>query len=357
MTDPDGADRFAYDALDRLKKVTREVGGVDGAVEDYDYNALGALKLNAGIALDHQRPRLDGAGNADAAVPATVGGQAVTLDAGGRVTSLRGTTFDWEALGLLRHVQEPIPALAEVYGVDSNLRRISKSQGADTELYVYEGLDRIATIFAPGTQVEGPLKEGYLFDGIDQPLRIARPGASTNYYYYEIDLAGNVRGLRASGGASLGGYRYSAFGKTLEDTSLINQPLRWKGRWFSPVAGGTYDLRARQWSPELGVFLSVDEFEYHDVRGTLWSWPGQRPLFADPSGRLPWGPPMPPPVPPSPPGPRSCDPDNDRTPCEKECDDQHDSDHADCNKKKTPQERAICHGEANDKYGRCLSKC
>jgi len=30
--------------------------------------------------------------------------------------------------------------------------------------------------------------------------------------YYEVDLAGNVRGLRASGDASLGGYRYSAFG-------------------------------------------------------------------------------------------------------------------------------------------------
>jgi hypothetical protein len=66
----------------------------------------------------------------------------------------------------------------------------------------------------------------YLFDGIDHPLRIARPGvATTNYYYYEVDLAGNVRGLRASGGASLGGYRYSAFGKTVEDTSLINQSL------------------------------------------------------------------------------------------------------------------------------------
>ena len=72
-----------------------------------------------------------------------------------------------------------------------------------------------------------------------------------------------MRGLRASGGASLGGYRYSAFGQTLEDTTSITQPLRWKARWFSPVAGGTYDVRARQWSPELGIFLSVDEFRYH----------------------------------------------------------------------------------------------
>jgi len=172
----------------------------------------------------------------------------------------------------------------------------------------------------------------YLFDGIDHPLRIKQ---GTTTAYYELDLAGNVRGLRASGGASLGDYRYSAFGQTLEDTTSITQPLRWKGRWFSPVAGGTYDVRARQWSPELGIFLSVDEFGdlqdepegagapgsstvvvspgaispaihradialqrarrsgaptrsgfgYHDLHSTLWGWPGQSPILnSDPFG-------------------------------------------------------------------------
>jgi RHS repeat-associated protein len=127
----------------------------------------------------------------------------------------------------------------------------------------------------------------YLFDGIDHPLRI-KVAATNTTAYYELDLAGNVRGLRASGGASLGGYRYSAFGQTLEDTTSINQPLRWKARWFSNVAGGTYDMRARQWSPELGVFLTVDEFDWHSRRTTLWGWPGQSPArYRDPSGRGP----------------------------------------------------------------------
>jgi len=198
----------------------------------------------------------------------------------------------------------------------------------------------------------------YLFDGIDHPLRIKITTPTTVTAYYELDLAGNVRGLRASGGASLGGYRYSAFGKTLEDTTTIAQPLRWKARWFSPVAGGTYDVRARQWSPELGVFLSVDEFEYHDRHGTLWSWPGQSPvLFSDPTGHLPWGPPNPPPVPPTPPGPRSCEPDDDRTPCQKDCDAAHDRDHARCKDFKTPKERERCHSDANEDYAACLKRC
>jgi len=272
MADPDGVDVFEYDALDRLKKVTREVGGVAVSVEDYDYNALGALKVNAGVALDHQRPCLDGAGLADAAVPASLGGQAVTLNAGGRVTSLRGASFSWNLLGYLDQVQGPIPAVAEAYRVDSDMRRIMKTQGANQEFYIHEGLGRVATLAANRS-----IKEAYLFDGIDHPLRIKLPATSTTAYY-ELDLAGNVRGLRASGGASLGQYRYSAFGQTVEDTTSITQSLRWKGRWFSAVAGGTYDVRARQWSPELGIFLSVDEFDYQDDKSIPWGWPGMSPV-------------------------------------------------------------------------------
>ena len=34
------------------------------------------------------------------------------------------------------------------------------------------------------------------------------------------------------------------------------------------------------------MFLSVDEFEKHDVKTTLWGWPGQNPIrFDDPEGR------------------------------------------------------------------------
>jgi hypothetical protein len=36
----------------------------------------------------------------------------------------------------------------------------------------------------------------------------------------------------------------------------------------------------------LGVFLSIDEFAYHDARSTLWGWPGQNPYrWRDPTGR------------------------------------------------------------------------
>jgi hypothetical protein len=44
-------------------------------------------------------------------------------------------------------------------------------------------------------------------------------------------------------------------------------------------------MRARVWSPQLGSFLSVDAFQFHDGISTLWGWPQQSPLaLSDPSG-------------------------------------------------------------------------
>ncbi len=104
--------------------------------------------------------------------------------------------------------------------------------------------------------------------------------------------------------SDLGGYKYTAFGKLLPadagtpapelpdyqtgDAVAFEQPLRWQGRWYSELGGGTYDVRARQWSPGLGAFLSADEMGFLTPTGTLWSWPGQGPTMrSDPSGR--WG--------------------------------------------------------------------
>jgi hypothetical protein len=174
MTDPDGEDVLEYDDLDRLKKGTRRVGGVDVSVEDYAYNALGALKLNAGVALDDQRPRLDGAGTADAAVPATLGGQPVTLNAGGIITSLLGTTFTWNERGQLTAAQDPVPAAPETFTYDSHLRRATQAVGSNVEFNIYEGLDRIAVMNNTGQPTTT-----WLFDGIDHPLRCEQAAAQT----------------------------------------------------------------------------------------------------------------------------------------------------------------------------------
>src|SRR5580692_5348176 len=66
----------------------------------------------------------------------------------------------------------------------------------------------------------------------------------------------------------------------------LGQPLRWKARQWSDF-GQLYDVRTRWWSPQLGVFTSIDELSFYDLRTTLWGWGGQNPItWTDPTGRF-----------------------------------------------------------------------
>ena len=124
MTDPDGWYTFEYDDLDRLSQSTR---GIE--VETYDYNALGALHTNAGLTLDDQRDKLAGGGTADAAVPASYDNVAITLDLGGRITSLFGNTLAYNGRGRLISITHPTQnntTNAEYYAYDSQMRRIGR---------------------------------------------------------------------------------------------------------------------------------------------------------------------------------------------------------------------------------------
>src|SRR3984957_19488087 len=290
MADPEGTDTLVYDGLNRLVQVSRS----NGVVEDYAFNTLGALSVNAGALLNVQRPRLDGNGVADSAGPATYNGLPVALDGGGRITSLNGSSLVYGWRNELDSVTDGVTT--ETYGYDGFLRRISRinNQGVN-EYYTYEdatlefgghSLGSVAGTIASGRQLSavanarpmstlnvidgvgpqniiavldssGGVTSGILYDGVDLPLRLARSGLR---YYYEVDLAGNVRRLRDINGNDLGGYRYSAFGigypaDAGTPAAAIQQPLQWKARWASSLAGGVYDVRARQWSPGMAAFL------------------------------------------------------------------------------------------------------
>ncbi len=298
MTDPyGGSDSFTYDALNRLTGVTRSVGGAVEHVESYTYNAIGAVKTTfdpvamSEVTLDDQRPLLAGGGNGDAAVPNTLNGQPVTLDGGGRVTSLNGVTFSYDYFNRVTGTKYTSGGntVTETYGYDSFLRRVQRlhtetSPASSTStFYVFDGADMVATLAQGGT-----LQDAYLFDGVDHPLRLLR-GASS--YSYEVDLAGNVRRLRDNAGGDLGGYRYTAFGgqfapDTQTPAPVVVQPWTWKGRWFeSAIAGGVYEVRARWWNPAMAQFLSLDSYRYTRESATPWSWPLQNPVrWRDPTG-------------------------------------------------------------------------
>ena len=364
MTDPEGTEVIEYDALDRLARATRSSAGQPDAVEDYAYNALGALSVNAGVALDMQRPRLDNpAVLADSAVPRTFNGQPVVLDGAGRITALDGMTLAYSALSQLTGVQAG--GQSEVYYLDALSRRWGRTANGQTEIYVFDelaGTDVVGVI-----DTIGATKETYLFDGTDHPLRLRRGGF---VFFYEVDLAGNVRRLRDPSGADLGGYRYTAFGKsyaadaTTPDPAAQGavQPLRWKARWLNPLTG-LYDVRARQWSPELGAFTAIDEFVFQSMMTTLWGWPRQNPFKSkDPSGHGdPCGGSCDQCCGPQGPAPGECCKicwvPHDKEKCLKECDDQYERDNERCRNLPDPGDRSRCYEKATNDYGKCRRRC
>jgi hypothetical protein len=172
----------------------------------------------------------------------------------------------------------------------------------------------IGAISRTGTSPVAAIRQRILYEGIDTPLWLY-DAAQRVSAYYELDVIGNVRRLRAgkyageTAGrpplpADLGGYEYLAFGKAVTGAgapaaprvpdvttgSLVafNQFLRWQARPFVDRAGGVYDFRSRWWSVETATFLEPDGYGYLQRPGTLWSWPGQNPFkWRDPTGQGP----------------------------------------------------------------------
>jgi YD repeat-containing protein len=293
MGDPNGNDTITYDALDRVTSVSRAMTGVTVAPETYVYNALGALSTNAGVVLDDERPVLTGTGKAPAAVPNTYNGQAISMYSDGQISSLAGTTLALNLTGTVGYVNG--------VEIDNDMFQRVASDGLAQLVYTYDGANRSSTWKRSGS---GWVQHGFwVYDGVDHPLEhVDETGVRQ---YYELDLAGNVRRLRGPApvggvGADLGGYRYTAFGSSITDASAPSAPtgaaalpVRWKGRWLMYTTGSgaglveLYDMRARWWWPQGGVFVSVDGLGFHDSNATLWAWPGQNPYaYEDPSGHI-----------------------------------------------------------------------
>jgi RHS repeat-associated protein len=296
MADPEGEDTFTVDALNRLTTSTRTEPGQAPLAESFAYNALGALATYGSVTLTTDRPRRDGAGSAPSPVPASTPDGNVIIDGGGRITTIGDIALDYNTSGMARKITRTTGAAISTLNVefDPEFRHyrhtLSIDGGAPVSThFLHEGPNLVAEI----DDAQPSVKRTYLWEGVDHPLR-ARDASGVRAYY-ELDLAGNVRRLRApNSGTDLGGHRYGAFGKRLAPSAktpapLYEQPFSWKGRWthdWTSASAPLVDMRARVWSPGMAAFTSVDELGYHDARSTLWGWPRQNPIsWSDPSGR------------------------------------------------------------------------
>jgi RHS repeat-associated protein len=210
-----------YDRSDALVSVVK----TGGSLQSFSYDAYGALTTNVELA---------------------VAGTGYTYDAAGRLTFIdaQGTTSDATFV---------IDALGR-----AKTRSISTSPTATLDTYGYladtEVVSEIATTGGSTATTDAAL-------GPDGSRLAVKTGSTLSWTL--PDLHGDIAGLLASTPTTISdAYRYDGYGQTLGTPyGTAKNPWRYQGRLdVSPTGTPLYDLSARNYSPGLGTFTSVDSF-------------------------------------------------------------------------------------------------
>lgn len=267
---------YLYNNLDRLTLAS------DGTAETYTYDTYGnrRSKTKAGVTAAYlydaaqQLTEIHSGSDAGPLVGAAVHdadghmtklcevstGGTVTNPAGDCTASGTGSTtlaLVWNALDQLNTATRTgAGAIAESYVYDDSGRRISKTSGATTTSYLYDGDDIHAewnggiSGMPAAAYVQGP--------GIDNPLLrltgTTNSPAATEAAYLQDGL-GSVVGLANTFGTLTANQKFDAWGNKTA-SSGTTPTYGYTGR--EPDATGLVYYRARYYHPGLGRFASRD---------------------------------------------------------------------------------------------------
>lgn len=278
---------FAYQrsGVGEPTRITRE----DGSYVALEYDT--ALRLTreawhdaAGTLLDQTSYTYDAAGNRRT-VETAAGTATYTYQSGYRLTAVSGPegseSYAYDADGRVQSIARGGRTLT--FGYDA-LDRLRSAGGDSTMSFSWdaEGRRVLATSAAgerrsliapmPGSGLESPhlvtdgagnLAAGYVYAG---PLPLLRFGPDGPVYYL-TDGMGSVVGLTDGAGTVAAELSYDAFGNLRssegpqrEVPAAVGGDFRFHGAWLDAELG-LYNLRAREYDPRVGRFLSRDPAE------------------------------------------------------------------------------------------------
>jgi RHS repeat-associated protein len=250
-------DTYSYDALDRLTGVCYDASVCDEAATDFvrwTYDAVGNRTSET-------RPE----GTTNYSVSAATGQLLSTSGPGA------ASTFTYNARGEL--TTKTVGSTSTTYGYDATGRVLSETSGSNATNYTYDGDGRRLTMVKnPGSN---PTTTGFVWDPLSYELTAETnsSGAATRTYahglgpisitdsaasatsYLHADIQGTVRETTSPAGATTSTAEFEPFGVPRAPTTAA-QGLGWAGQYADPT--GTTHLRARQYDPTIGAFLTPD---------------------------------------------------------------------------------------------------
>ena len=139
---------------------------------------------------------------------------------------------------------------------DANGMRIGRApNNGAAYTYVYNGSHLSRMTYGSNTLI-------FAYDASGNPMTVKFNGST---YYYVTNLQGDVVTILNSSGVAVVQYTYDAWGKVLTTTgsmaSSLGQinPLRYRGYVYD-METGLYYLQSRYYNPEIGRFISADNY-------------------------------------------------------------------------------------------------
>ncbi len=153
------------------------------------------------------------------------------------------TTYDWYQSGLLRQVSEP--GLTVSYTYDGKGNRLSKTVNGITTDFVVDtarGLPSAVQAYQGSTLLSSLSDTGQTLQG--------------NRRHALTDFLGSPRYLTNTSLSIIDSEDYDIYGSPL-DNGLTDSPVQFIGEQYDAEVGLSH-LRARYYSPDLGIFISQD---------------------------------------------------------------------------------------------------
>jgi RHS repeat-associated protein len=166
------------------------------------------------------------------------------------------TTYGYDQAGNLISVTRPkgteVAAIEDTYGYNGYGLRTSETISGTTTYLAWDLAEELPLILNNGVN-------SYIYGPGGLPVeQISKEGV---VLYMHHDQQGTTRLLTGSTGAAEASFTYDAYGNLTGHTGTATTPLGYDGQYTSSDTGLIY-LRAREYDPTTGQFLSVDpDFE------------------------------------------------------------------------------------------------
>ncbi len=189
------------------------------------------------------------------------------------------TTYGYDQAGNLLIVTRPkgteVAAIEDAYGYNGDGLRTSETISATTTYLAWDLAEKLPLILNDGVN-------NYIYGPGSLPVEQINNSTSTMLYLHH-DQQGSTRLLTGSTGKTEATFTYDAYGNKTGSTGTSTTPMGYDGQYTNVDTGLIY-LRAREYDPATGQFMSVDPEV--DATREVFAYAGDNPLLnGDPTGR------------------------------------------------------------------------